>query len=224
VTAAGTGTVINGDVGVSPGTSITGFPAGAVVVPPFSTHVNDGAAIAAQTSATALYNTLAALGSGTVLGPELGGLTLTPGTYSFSSTANIASGTTLTLTGGGVFIFRVGSALTANVLSNVLLINGANPCNVFFQVTSVATLNGLNFVGTVVAQAGVTLGTGAALAGRALTTSAGAVTLSGGNTIGGCSAAAVPTLPQFFVVLLATGLAAAGWVRLRRGTVRRARY
>jgi hypothetical protein len=189
VTAAGTGTVITGDVGVSPGTSITGFPAGAVVVPPFSTHSNDGAAIAAQTSTTALYTTLATMGGATALGPELGGTTLTPGVYTFSSTANIASGTTLTLSGGGVFIFKVGSALTANVLSTVLLQSGASPCNIFWQVTSAATLNGVTFAGTVVAQAGVTLGVGATLSGRALTTAAGAVTLSGGNTVGGCSAA-----------------------------------
>ncbi|HXG55597.1 MAG TPA: ice-binding family protein, partial [Vicinamibacterales bacterium] len=150
VTAAGTGTVINGDVGVSPGTSITGFPAGAVVVPPFTTHVNDGAAIAAQTSTTALFNTLAATSGGRALDAELGGLTLAPGTFTISSSANIASGTTLTLTGSGVFIFKVGSALTANVLSNVVLLNGANPCNVFFQVTSAATLNGTTFAGNVV--------------------------------------------------------------------------
>lgn len=188
VTAAGTGTVITGDVGVSPGTSITGFPAGATVVPPFATHANDGAAIAAQTSTTALYTTLAGMGGGTLLGPELGGVTLTPGVYSFSTTANIASGTVLTLTGGGTYIFKVGSALTANVLSNVLLLNGASACNIFWQVTSAATLNGATFAGTVVAQAGVTLGVGASLSGRALTTAAGAVTLSGSNTVGGCSA------------------------------------
>jgi type VI secretion system secreted protein VgrG len=181
---------VNGDVGVSPGTSITGFPAGATVVPPFSTHSNDGPAIAAQSATTALYVSLAALGGATPLGAELGGLTLTPGVYAFSSTANIASGQVLTLTGSGTFVFKVGSALTANVLSSVLLQNGASPCNIFWQVTSAATLNGVNFSGTVVAQAGVTLGVGASLAGRALTTAAGAVTLSGGNTIGGCSGAA----------------------------------
>lgn len=199
VTAAGTGTVITGDVGVSPGTSITGFPGSATVVPPFSTHANDGPAIAAQTSTTALYTTLVGTGGATPLGAELGGLTLTPGVYSFSSTANIASGTTLTLTGGGVFIFKVGSAITANVLSNVLLQNGASPCNIFWQVTSAATLNGLSFSGTVVAQAGVSLGVGASLNGRALTTAAGAVTLAGGNTIGGCSAAG-PTCPAITLV------------------------
>lgn len=192
VTVAGTGSVINGDVGVSPGTAITGIPAGATVVPPFSTHSNDGAAIAAQSSTTALYIDLASRGGAIPLGAELGGLTLTPGVYSFSSTANIASGTTLTLTGGGVYIFKVGSAITANVGSNVALIGGATGCNIFWQVTSAATLNGVTFAGTVVAQAGVTLGVGAALSGRALTTAAGAVTLSGGNTVGGCSAATPP--------------------------------
>src|SRR5688572_10748489 len=97
VTAAGTGTVITGDVGVSPGTSITGFPASAVVVPPFGTHANDTAAVNAQASATALYSTLAATGGATPLGAELGGVTLGPGVYSFSSTANIAGATALTL-------------------------------------------------------------------------------------------------------------------------------
>jgi type VI secretion system secreted protein VgrG len=203
VTVAGSGSVITGDVGVSPGTSITGLPGGGTVVPPFSTHNNDGAAIAAQTSTTALYTTLAGMGGATALGPELGSTVVTPGVYAFSTTANIASGTTLTLNGAGIYVFKVGSALTANVLSNVLLQNGASPCNIYWQVTSAATLNGVTFSGTVVAQAGVTLGVGASLSGRALTTALGAVTLSGGNTIGGCAAGPAcpvitlspPTLP-----------------------------
>ena len=201
VTVAGTGTIVTGDVGVSPGTSITGFPAGGTVVPPFSTHNNDGAAIGAQASITAMYTTLAGMGGATALGPELGAIALTPGVYAFSSTANIASGTTLTLNGGGIYIFKVGSSLTANVLSNVLLQNGATPCNVFWQVTGAATLNGITFPGTVVAQAAVTVGVGATLNGRAFTTALGSVTLSGGNIVGGCSAAcpvitlSPPTLP-----------------------------
>jgi hypothetical protein len=189
VTAGGTGTVIAGDVGVSPGTSITGFPGSASVVPPFGIHANDGAAIAAQSATTALYTTLQTTGGATALGAELGGLTLGPGVYSFSSTANIAGSTALTLSGAGVYIFQVGSAVTANVASTVLLLNGASACNIFWQVTSAATLNGVSFAGTVVAQAGITLGVGAALNGRALTTAAGAVTMSGGNTVGGCSGA-----------------------------------
>jgi ice-binding like protein/putative Ig domain-containing protein len=195
VTVAGTGSVITGDVGVSPGTSITGLPAGGTVVPPFSTHSNDGSAISAQSSTTALYIDLASRGGATPLGAELGGVSLIPGVYSFSSTANIAAGTTLTLNGAGVYIFEVGSAITANVGSNISLIGGATACNVFWQVTSAATLNGVTFAGTVVAQAGVTLGVGAVLNGRALTTAAGAVTLSGGNTVGGCSVAAPAVCP-----------------------------
>lgn len=118
---------------------------------------------------------------------ELGGRTLAPGTYAFDSTANIAAGTTLTLSGAGTYVFQVGSALTANVGSSVVLAGGASACDVFWQVTSAATLNGASFAGTVVAHDGITLGVGAALTGRALTTPAGSVTLSGGNTVGGCS-------------------------------------
>ena len=190
VSVAGGGATVTGNVGVSPGTSITGGP---TVVSPFTTHTNDASAIAAQSSTTALYTTLAGMGPATPLGAELGGTSLPPGIYSFSSTANIAAGTTLTLSGSGTYIFQVGSAITANVGSSVVLV-GASACNVFWQVTSAATLNGDSFAGTVVAQAGVTLGVGADLTGRALTTAAGAVTLSGGNTVGGCSALACPPI------------------------------
>ena len=189
VSVGGGGATVTGDVGVSPGTSITGP---LTVVSPFTTHNNDASAIAAQSSTTALYTTLAGMGPGTTLVAELGGTTLTPGIYSFTSTANIAAGTTLTLNGSGTYIFKVGSAITANVGSSVVLTGGASACNVFWQVTSAATLNGDSFAGTVVAQAAVTLGVGADLTGRALTTALGAVTLSGSNTVGGCSTAACP--------------------------------
>lgn len=197
VTAASgsTQTLINGDVGVSPGTSITGFPANATTVPPFATHANDGAAVNAQAATLALYNDLAGRAAGTAIGAELGGEVYGPGTYSIGA-ANIAANTTLTLSGAGTYIFKVASSLTANVGSRVSLV-GVNPCLVFWQVTSAATLNGVNFVGNVVAQSGVTLGSNATLAGRALTTSAGSVTLSGGNTAGNCSTtpATTPSTP-----------------------------
>ncbi|MFT5127240.1 MAG: VCBS repeat-containing protein, partial [Rhodothermales bacterium] len=150
VTVAGTGTVITGNVGVSPGTSITGIPAGAALTPPSATHSNTAAAIAEQAASEALYTTLRDTGGATAIAAELGGTTLTPGTYSFSSSANIADGTTLTLDGAGVYIFKVGSAITANVHSSVILLNGASPSQVFWQVTSAATLNGVTFSGTVV--------------------------------------------------------------------------
>jgi Ice-binding-like/Putative Ig domain len=204
VTAAGgAGTVINGDVGVAPQTSITGFPP-AAIVPPFMNQGDDAAAIAAQGSATALYTALAGMGPATPISAELGGTSLVPGIYSIGA-ADIAAGTALTLTGAGTYIFQVASSLTANVGSSVILLGGASACNVFWQVTSAATLNGASFAGTVVAQAAVTLGVGAALTGRALATSLGAVTMSGGNSVGGCSTPsgvcptitiAPPTLPN----------------------------
>jgi uncharacterized repeat protein (TIGR01451 family) len=197
VTAAcgATQTLIAGDVGVSPGTSITGFPACATTVPPFSTHANDAAAVDAQAATLALYNSLVALGPGTAIGDELSGQVLGPGTYSIGA-ANLAANGTLTLSGAGTYIFKVASSLTANVGSRVTLI-GVDPCQVFWQVTSFATLNGVNFVGNVVAQAAVTLGSSASLAGRALTTAAGSVTMAGSNTVGGCSTtpATPPVLP-----------------------------
>jgi uncharacterized repeat protein (TIGR01451 family) len=189
--AGATQSLINGDVGVSPGTSITGFPANATTVPPYSTHANDGAAINAQAATLALYNSLVALGPGTAIGDELGGEVYGPGTYSIGA-ANIAANTNLTLSGAGTYIFKVASSLTANVGSTVTLF-GVDPCQVFWQVTSAATLNGVNFAGNVVAQSAVTLGSSARLAGRALTTSLGSVTMAGSNIVGGCSA--VPVVP-----------------------------
>jgi type VI secretion system secreted protein VgrG len=195
VSANGTGSVVNGDVGVSPGTAITGFPGSATTTPPYSTHSNDGAAISAQASTLVLYNFLAAAGPATPIPAQLNSQNLTPGIYSVGA-ADLASGGTLTLNGAGVYIFKVASSLVANVGSQVVLLGGASACNVYWQVTSAATLNGVNFAGNVVAQAAVTLGVGDQLAGRALTTSLGAVTLSGTNTAGGCSsAAAAPGTP-----------------------------
>ena len=201
--AGGTQTLINGDVGVSPGTSITGFPANATTVPPFGVHSNDAAAIAAQSATQTLYNELVALGAGTAIGNELGGQVYGPGTYTIGA-ANIAATANLTLSGAGTYIFKVGSSLTANVGSTVTLV-GVDPCDVWWQVTSAATLNGVNFVGTVVAQAAVDLGSNATLVGRALTTAAGAVTLAGGNTINGCATApVVPPVPAAGTDLIIT--------------------
>jgi hypothetical protein len=167
------------DRDLAPGTALTLSNGLSVSLSDGTFEVNDGAEIDAQ----ALYTDLATTGGATPILAELGGTTLTPGTYSFSSTANIAAGTTLTLSGAGEYIFQVGSAITANVLSSVLLQDGASPDQVFWQVTSAATLNGHNFEGTVVAQAAITLGVGAELNGIALAT-AGPVTMAGDNTVG----------------------------------------
>ena len=190
----GTGTVINGDVGVSTGTSITGT---FVVTSPYILHsANDTATTNAQASILTLYNSLGA-GSGSPIGPELSNLVLGPGTYdigagSLSSPGGSLTGN-LTLSGAGTYIFRASSSLTANVLSTVTLI-GVDPCQVFWRVPTQATINGVNFVGNVISDnsgPGVVLGQDAILTGRALTTVAAAVTMAGNNTVGGCSGGTV---------------------------------
>jgi hypothetical protein len=183
LTAAGTGTEISGDVGVSPGLVLTGFPVSATVLPPFSTHVNDAEAIAAQISASNLFTDLAAMTGATPLLYELGGVTLTPGTYSFTTTAGISAGGTLTLDGAGLYVFKVGTTMTATLNSSVDLMNGATSDQVFWACGTTATLGG-DFVGTVVTGTTITLGAGATVDGRLLAPSgAGTVTLAGGNTI-----------------------------------------
>jgi serine protease AprX len=183
--AGGAGTIINGDVGASPTASITGFGP-AVTVSPFGIHANDAAASAAHTAAIELYTTLGIGDCSDRPGAQMNGANFGPGIHCFASTADLAATGTMTLTGAGIYIFRIPTALTANVLSTVVLA-GANACNVFWEVGSAATLNGVNFPGNVVAQAAVTIGVGARLTGRALAT-VGPVTMAGNNSVGGCSA------------------------------------
>jgi hypothetical protein len=193
VTAAGgAGTIITGEVGSSPTASITGFPP-AVVVPPHTLHLNDGYAVAAQAAVDALFVSLSSGACNTSPGTQMSGATFTPGIHCFGAAtpADLATNSTVTLNGPGIYIFRVGSSLTANTGSRVILTGGANPCNVFWQVGSSATLNGLDFPGNVVAQASVTLGTAMNLSGRALART-GSVTLAGSNLVGGCSSAPPP--------------------------------
>jgi hypothetical protein len=178
VTVNGATTTIAGNVGVSPGTAVTGMPAGqptgGVV------HAGNATAATAQTSLTSLYNDLAGRACGTDLtGEDLGGMTLTPGIYCFDTTAGLTG--TLTLNGQGntdaVFIIKVGSTLTTASNAVVTLTGGARAANVFWQVGSSATLGtGTAFQGNLVAMTSITINTGSGLVGRALARS-GAVTI-----------------------------------------------
>jgi hypothetical protein len=175
-------TAVNGDLGVSPGTAVTGFPPGQVAAG--AIHSADGPAGLAQGDLTVAYNDAAGRTLPVIVAGDLGGLTLTPGLYKSTSTLGITG--VLRLDGQGnpnaVFIFQVGSGLTTASGSQVILQGGAQAANIFWQVGSSATL-GTNsiFNGTILAQASVTLATGAALNGRALARTA-AVTLDS-NTI-----------------------------------------
>ena len=156
--------VITGNLGVSPGTAITGFPPGTVT----GTIYSAGAVAAqAQIDNTTAYNFLASRPTTVDLtGQNLGGLTLVPGVYNFSSSAQLTG--ILTLNGLGnpnsVFIFNIGSTLTTASASTVLLINGAQGGNVFWRVGSSATLGTTtSFTGDILALTSITLNTGATI-------------------------------------------------------------
>lgn len=172
-------TVVTGEVGVSPSAAITGFPPG-VVVPPGTLHSADAAAAQAQIDVTTAYNTLAGLPpTATLTGQDLGGLTLTAGVYFFATSAGLTGDLRLDAQGDpyAVFVFQIGSTLVTASSSRVILINGASPCNVWWQVGSSATLGtSTAFTGNILALTSITLNTAAALEGRALARN-GAVTL-----------------------------------------------
>jgi hypothetical protein len=177
VTNSGATVITGGNLGLYPGTSVTGFPPG-VVVPPAVQHITDQVANQAEIDAMTAWNVYKNLAPGTVIS-ELAGQVLTPGTYTAASTLDLSVGGVLTLSGNGNFIFQVGSALTINVGASILLTNGALANNVVWQVGSSATVNtSAVMVGDIIALASVSLGTGASLAGRAIALT-GAVTLLG---------------------------------------------
>jgi hypothetical protein len=179
VTNTGPTTIAGGDLGLSPGTAVTGFPPG-TLIPPAVMHVTDPTAAQAQLDLTTAYNYAAGLPGGAVLPGEMSGLTFTPGLYKTSSTVILSAGNvTLDALGdvNATFIFQIGSTLTTLGSTQVILAGGAQSKNIFWQVGSSATL-GTNsvFNGTIMALASVTLDTGATLHGRALARTA-AVTL-----------------------------------------------
>ena len=186
-------TIINGDLGVSPGAAVTGFKP----VPIDGPGIVNGTIytplkFCSKKACVVQSNTVAAVGQASLLvayndaagrdvdpvnadAADLGGLTLTPGLYDSASTLAITGD--LTLAGDGVYIFQMVSGLTVNSNARVLLTGGAKAAKVFWQVGSSATL-GTNsvFKGTIMADQSISMATGATLEGRALA-QVGAVTL-----------------------------------------------
>jgi len=184
-------TILVGNLGVSPGTAITGFGPGTLT--DGSIYAGLPAATAAESDLLAGYNFAASEtcpGGNNLTGTDLGGLTLMPGVYCFSSTAAITG--TLTLNGLGdpnaVFLFQVLSALTVAGYSSVNLENGAEGANVFWEVGSAATLGtDAALQGDIMAYGSISLNTDASLTCGSALAMNGAVTLDS-NNIGACSA------------------------------------
>src|ERR1700730_15651601 len=185
------GTAANpGNLGVSPGSAITGFHPGTLTGQGASIHLSDALAIQAQTALLTAYNNLSGRPTTVNLtGQNLGGLTLVPGVYNFSSSAQLTG--VLNLNGLGnpnsIFVFNIGSTLTTASASAVSLLNGAQGGNVFWRVGSSATLGTTtSFAGDILAQTSITLNTNAKIICGAAWAHTGAVTLDT-NTITLCN-------------------------------------
>jgi hypothetical protein len=165
---------ITGEVGVAPGTAIVGFPPGTSG----PQHAGDSVATTAQTDLTAAYTNAAAQpcpGTNNFTGVNLGGKNLVPGVYCQTTAPSLTG--TLTLNGSGIYIFQIGSTLVTASGARVVLIGGAQPCQIFWQVGSSATIaTSTTFIGNIMALTSIAMQTGATLNGRALARN-GAVTL-----------------------------------------------
>jgi hypothetical protein len=186
-------TTVSGDLGTFPTTTVTG--AGSLTING-TNHAGDAVTQQAQTDLVTAYNNAAAQGPTNPIVADLGGQSLPPGVYNSASSIGLTGA--LTLNGGGdpnaVFVFQAGSALTTASASSVVLINGAQSCNVFWQIGSSATLGtGSTCRGTVIALQSITVTTGVTVDGRVLARN-GAVTLDT-DTIArsGCATAPAAT-------------------------------
>lgn len=190
ITNTGSTTII-GDVGVSPGLSIGGFPPGLVTGGVL--HAGDAVALQAQADLTNAYNVAAGqVCSQDISGQDLGGKTLKAGVYCFSSAAQLTGVLTLDAEGNpdATFVFKIGSMLTTASNSSVLMINNAQDCHLFWQIGSSATFGTTtSFRGTAMALTSISLTTGAKVSGRALARN-GAVTMDTNHLEGGTCATA----------------------------------
>jgi len=183
VTSTGA-TTITGDMGLSPGSSVDGFPPGILNG---TLHINNATSDQAKLDLTATYNDLAGRTSTDIvtLSGNIGGLTLTPGLYKSTSSLEISSGD-LTFDAKGntnaIFIIQIASTLTTTSARKVILSGGAQAANIFWQVGSSATFGTTSvFKGNVIVMQSITLNTGATIDGKVMART-GSITMAG-NTI-----------------------------------------
>lgn len=212
VTSTGT-TVLDGNLGVAPGTAITGFPPGLVNG---TTYAGGAVAQQAQNDALSYYSTLMGLAPNQNLtGEDLGGLTLTPGVYDFSSAAQLTGKLTLNAQGNpnAQFIFQIGSTLTTASSSSVVLENDASAFSVSWVLGSSATLGtDTAFNGNILAHQSITMTTGASLSGSAVALN-GAVILDDNHI----SVSALPEPNSFLSGGVCVALLGGGrWLAVRR--------
>lgn len=164
--------VLNGDLGVAPGTALVGFGLPAVVNG--ATHDDDAVAQQAQADLTTAYDVAAGqpvAPADDLTGTDLGNRTLLAGAYRYTSSAQLTGALTLDAQGdpNAQFVFEIGSALTTASASSVVLIDGASACNVYWQVGSSATLGSTTaFQGNLMALTSISLDNGATVLGRML--------------------------------------------------------
>ena len=182
-------TTLAGNLGVNPGTAITGFPPGVVAG---ATHAADAQALQAQSDLTTAYDDAAGRAMTASVAGDLVGQTLTPGVYKSSGPLSVSGA--LTLNGQGnpnsVFIFQVASTLTTATASSIVLTNSAQACNIYWQVGSSATLGTAStFKGNILALTSITATTGTTVQGRALARNGQVALATNVFTMPGCATA-----------------------------------
>jgi len=215
--------VLTGNLGVSAGCAVTGFPPGSASG---TIHKCDAAAAQAQRDLTTAYNSAKGLSpTMTLTGKDLGGMTLTPGVYFFASSAQLTGTLTLNNLGNpnALFVFQIGSTLTTASSSSVVFSSSLKDSNVFWQVGSSATLGtGTTFEGNILANTSITLTTGASIGCGSALAMNGAVTLDNNVIGGGCGGSKWVVPEPGTLGLLGAGLAivaGAGRRKLHRALV-----